>query len=124
VDVLGVTDLGARWEGVLTYHPSCHVLRGLGIDRQPRALLAAVRGAEIVELPASDDCCGFGGVFSVEHPELSAEMLKRKVGNLESSGSPTLVLADTGCRMHIAGGLHRQGKPQKVLHIAEILNSR
>jgi L-lactate dehydrogenase complex protein LldE len=124
VDVLKVTDVGARWDGKLAYHASCHLNRHLGIDRQPRALLAAVRGAEIVELPASDDCCGFGGVFSVEHPELSAEMLKRKVGNLESSGSPTLVLADTGCRMHIAGGLHRQGKPQKVLHIAEILNSR
>jgi L-lactate dehydrogenase complex protein LldE len=60
----------------------------------------------------------------VEHPELSAEMLKRKVSNLDTSGSPTLVLADTGCRMHIAGGLQRLGKPQKVVHIAEILNSR
>lgn len=124
VDILGVTDVGARWEGKLAYHASCHLNRHLGIDRQPRALLAAVRGAEIVELPASDDCCGFGGVFSVEHPELSAEMLKRKVGSLEASGSPTLVLADTGCRMHIAGGLHHQGKSQKVLHIAEILNTR
>ena len=121
VDVLKVTDVGACWDGKLAYHASCHLNRHLGIDRQPRALLAAVRRAEIVELPASDDCCGFGGVFSVEHPELSAEMLKRKIGNLEASGAPTLVLADTGCRMHIAGGLHRQGKSQQVLHIAEIL---
>jgi L-lactate dehydrogenase complex protein LldE len=124
VDVLHVTDVGARWDGKLAYHASCHLNRHLGIDRQPRALLAAVRGAEIVELPASDDCCGFGGVFSVEHPELSAEMLKRKIGNLEASAAPTLVLADTGCRMHIAGGLHRQGKSQQVLHIAEILARR
>jgi L-lactate dehydrogenase complex protein LldE len=124
VDVLGVTDVGARWDGKLAYHASCHLNRHLGVDRQPRALLAAVRGAEIVELAASDDCCGFGGVFSVEHPELSAEMLKRKISNLETSTSPTLVLADTGCRMHIAGGLHRQGKPQKVVHIAEVLDSR
>jgi len=124
VDVLKVTDVGARWDGKLAYHASCHLNRHLGIDRQPRALLAAVRGAEIVELPASDDCCGFGGVFSVEHPELSAEMLKRKIGNLEASGAPTLVLADTGCRMHIAGGLHRQGKSQQVLHIAEVLDHR
>jgi L-lactate dehydrogenase complex protein LldE len=124
VDVLGVTDVGARWDGKLAYHASCHLNRHLGIDRQPRALLAAVRDAVIVELPASDECCGFGGVFSVEHPELSAEMLKRKITNLESSGSPTLVLADTGCRMHIAGGLHRQAKPQKVVHIAEVLDSR
>jgi L-lactate dehydrogenase complex protein LldE len=124
VDVLKVTDVGARWDGKLAYHASCHLNRHLGIDHQPRALLAAVRGAEIVDLPASDDCCGFGGVFSVEHPELSAEMLKRKIGNLEASGSPTLVLADTGCRMHIAGGLHRQGKSQQVLHIAEVLDHR
>jgi L-lactate dehydrogenase complex protein LldE len=124
VDVLGVTDVGARWEGKLAYHASCHLNRHLGVDRQPRALLAAVHGAEIVELPVSDDCCGFGGVFSVEHPELSAELLKRKISNLETSTSPTLVLADTGCRMHIAGGLHRQGKPQKVVHIAEVLDSR
>ena len=71
VDVLGVTDLGARYEGRLTYHSSCHSLRGLGVDRQPRALLAAVQGAELVELPETRDCCGFGGVFSVEHPEIS-----------------------------------------------------
>ena len=123
VDFLGVTDVGARWDGKLAYHASCHLNRHLGVDRQPRALLAAVKGAEIVELPAFDECCGFGGVFSVEHPEISAEMLKRKISNLEASGSPTLVLADTGCRMHIAGGLHRQGKPQKVIHIAEVLDS-
>lgn len=124
VDVLNITDVGAHWEGKLAYHASCHLNRHLGVDRQPRALLAAVRGAEIVELPASDECCGFGGVFSVEHPELSTEMLKRKVSNLETSGSPTLVLADAGCRMHIAGGLQRMKKPQRVVHIAEVLNSR
>jgi L-lactate dehydrogenase complex protein LldE len=124
VDVLGVTDLGARWDGLLTYHPSCHLLRGLGVDRQPRALLARVKGAQVIDLPHEEECCGFGGVFSVEHPEISAEFLKRKIVNLEASRSPTLVVADTGCRMHIAGGLHRQGKPQRVVHIAEVLNSR
>jgi len=124
VDVLGVTDVGARWNGTLTYHPSCHLSRGLGIDRQPRELLANVRGAHIVELPEAGDCCGFGGVFSVAHPELSAEFLKRKIGNLEKTEAPTLVVADTGCIMHIAGGLHKQKKPQKVVHIAEVLNQR
>ena len=124
VDLLGVTDVGARWDGTLTYHPSCHLTRGLGIERQPRALLANVQGAHIVELPEADDCCGFGGIFSVAHPELSAEFLKRKIGNLEKSESPTLVVADTGCIMHIAGGLHRQKKPQKVVHIAEVLNNQ
>jgi L-lactate dehydrogenase complex protein LldE len=121
VDVRGVTDLGAHWEGKLTYHPSCHLLRGLGVDRQPRFLLASVKDAEIVELPECEDCCGFGGVFSVEHPELSAEFLKRKITNLEKTEAPILVVADTGCLMHIQGGLVRQGKSQRVMHIAEIL---
>jgi L-lactate dehydrogenase complex protein LldE len=91
------------------------------VDRQPRLLLAHVKDAEIVDLPEREDCCGFGGVFSVEHPELSAEFLKRKIANLEKTEAPTLVVADTGCRMHIAGGLKRQGKPQRVVHLAEIL---
>lgn len=124
VDVLGVHDVGARWDGVLTYHPSCHLLRGLGIDRQPRTLLSHVQGATLVALPEAEDCCGFGGIFSVTHPELSAEFLKRKMSNLEKSGAPTLVVADTGCLMHIAGGLHRQRKPQRVIHIAEVLLGR
>jgi len=121
VDVRGLIDLDACWLGRLTYHPSCHLLRGLGVDRQPRALLAAVKDAEIVELPEREDCCGFGGVFSLEHPELSAEFLKRKIANLEKAEAPTLVVADTGCLMHIQGGLHRQGKSQRVVHIAEVL---
>jgi L-lactate dehydrogenase complex protein LldE len=124
VDVRGVTDLGARWPGKLTYHASCHLLRGLGVDRQPRQLLAGVQDAELVDLPDFNDCCGFGGVFSVEHPELSAEFLKRKITNLEITSSPTLVVCDTGCLMHIQGGLHRQGKSQRIVHIAEVLDSR
>jgi L-lactate dehydrogenase complex protein LldE len=124
VDRLGVSDLGARWDGTLTYHSSCHTLRGMHIDRQPRALLASVKGARLVELPEADSCCGFGGIFSVEHPELSAEWLKRKISNLERTQSPTLVVTEAGCLMHLAGGLHRQKKTQKVLHIAEILNHR
>ncbi|HSG44885.1 MAG TPA: (Fe-S)-binding protein [Anaerolineales bacterium] len=124
VDKLGVTDLGAHWDGVLTYHPSCHTLRGMNIDRQPHALLTNVRGATIVELPEADDCCGFGGIFSMEHPELSAEWLKRKIGNLEKTKSPSLVVTESGCLMHIAGGLHRQKKSQRVIHIAEVLNNR
>lgn len=124
VDVRAVTDLGATWNGKLTYHPSCHLLRSLGVDRQPRLLLAQVRGAEIIELPEQEDCCGFGGVFSVEHPELSAEFLHRKISNLEKTGAPTLVVADSGCLMHIQGGLERQGKSQHVIHIAEVLDNQ
>lgn len=124
VDKLGVTDVGARWDGILAYHPSCHALRAMKIDRQPRALLANVKGAQVVDLPGAEDCCGFGGIFSMEHPELSAELLKRKISNLDSSQAPTLVVIEAGCQMHIAGGLHRQKKSQNVMHIAEILNSQ
>ena len=124
VDKLGVTDVGARWDGTLTYHPSCHLSRGLGVDRQPRALLAAVQGAQIAELPHADECCGFGGIFSVTHPEVSKEMLLYKIGNLEKSGAPTLVVPDAGCLMHITGGLHRMRKGQRAVHLAEVLNSR
>jgi L-lactate dehydrogenase complex protein LldE len=123
VDKLGVTNLGAKWDGMLTYHSSCHTLRGIQVDRQPRALLASIKGATLVELPHADECCGFGGIMSVEHPELSAEWLKRKINNLEITQSPTLVVTDAGCLMHIAGGLHRQRKTQRVMHIAEILNN-
>lgn len=124
VDKLNVTDVGATWNGTLTYHPSCHTLRGINVDKQPRALLANIHGAILVDLPNAEECCGFGGVMSVEHPELSAEWLKRKISNLEASQSPTLVVTDAGCLMHIAGGLNRQKKSQRVMHIAEVLNSR
>jgi len=124
VDRLGVTDVGASWDGMLTYHPSCHTLRGIQVDRQPRLLLQHVRGTTLVELPNAHECCGFGGVMSAEHPELSAEWLKRKISNLEATQAPSLVVTDAGCLMHILGGLHRQGKPQRVVHIAEVLNHR
>lgn len=121
VDVLGVTDLGASYQGKLTYHSSCHLLRELGVDRQPKTLLANVYGAELVELPGSQECCGFGGVFSMEHPEISAEMLKRKMENIDSSQAPLVVACDAGCITNINGGLKRSGRTQRAVHIAEIL---
>jgi L-lactate dehydrogenase complex protein LldE len=121
VDVLGVTDLRARYPGKITYHSSCHLLRELGVDRQPRALLANVHGAELVELPGSQECCGFGGVFSLEHPEISTELLKRKLANIADSQAPVVVACDAGCITNINGGLKRNGKTQRVVHIAEIL---
>lgn len=122
VDVLGVTDLGASYTGKITYHSSCHLLRELGVDRQPRALLHAVQGAQIVELPGSQECCGFGGVFSVEHPELSAAMLARKIGNIEASEAPLVVSCDAGCATNINGGLLRGEKKPRVVHIAQVLD--
>jgi len=135
VDTLGVTDLGARYPGPLTYHSSCHLLRELGVDHQPKALLGKVLEANIAEsqpsvliqnnpLPHADECCGFGGVFSVEYPHVSAAMLERKIANIESTGASSVVVCDAGCLMHINGGLHRRGKKPKVVHIAEVLASR
>jgi L-lactate dehydrogenase complex protein LldE len=122
VDVLGVTDLGARYPGKITYHSSCHLLREMGIDRQPRALLAAVQETELVELPGTQECCGFGGVFSVEHPEISAAMAARKIANIESTGAEVVVACDAGCITNINGALHRQGKPQRAVYIADLLD--
>ena len=121
VDVLGVTDLGARFSGKITYHSSCHLLRELGVDRQPRALIEAVGESDFVELYGTEDCCGFGGVFSVEHPELSEAMMARKIANIETSGAAVVVSCDAGCITNINGGLHRQKKPPRALHIAELL---
>lgn len=124
VDQLGVTDLGANFNGRLSYHSSCHLLRDLGVDRQPRALLQAVRNAELVDLPETADCCGFGGVFSVEHPEISTAMLERKIENIEASGADLVVACDGGCITNINGGMHRLGKTPRMVHIAEILARR
>ncbi len=121
VDVLGVVDVGAYWPGTLTYHPSCHLLRGLKVDRQPRLLLQYVRGAELRDLPHAEECCGFGGVFSAEMPEISREMLLRKLDNVDASGADTVVTADSGCRLHLDGGARRQNRPQRVVHLAEVL---
>jgi L-lactate dehydrogenase complex protein LldE len=123
VDVLGITDLGACYDGKITYHSSCHLLRELGVDRQPRSLLRGVRKAEFVELMETTECCGFGGVFSIEHPELSAAMLERKLANLDASGASVVVACDAGCITNINGGLRRRGKTQRAVHIAEILDS-
>jgi len=121
VDVLGVTDLGARYPGKITYHSSCHLLREMGIDRQPRALLAAVQEADLVELPGTQECCGFGGVFSVEHPEISNAMVARKVASIAATGAEAVVACDAGCITNINGALHRQHLPQRAVHIADIL---
>jgi len=123
VDVLGVSDVGARLPSKLTYHASCHLLREIGVDRQPRKLLEAVREAELVELAESTECCGFGGVFSVEHPEISTAMLQRKIDNIEASGAEWVVSCDGGCITNINGGLRRMGKAEMAVHIAQVLDT-
>lgn len=123
VDVLGITDVGAYFPGKITYHTSCHLLRDLGVDRQPKKLLASIRGSEFSELAGSQECCGFGGLFSIEHPEISAAMLQSKLDKIIENGADWVVSCDAGCQTHINGGLHRRGKPGKAIHIAQILSS-
>ena len=122
VDKLGVVDLGASCQAKIAYHPSCHLSRDLGVTKPPRQLLEAVKGARLIELPESQDCCGFGGLFSIEHPSVSKAMLDRKIQNFEKSGADLLVACDSGCLTHINGGLHRRGLQPCGLHIADILN--
>ena len=121
VDVLGVEDLGASYDGRVTYHDSCHLLHGIGVDEQPRRLLKNIRGAEFVEMPESDRCCGFGGAFSVKYPEISAAMLADKVNFIIASGADLVTGCDLGCLMNIQGMLHRKNIGIQTLHIAQLL---
>ncbi len=121
VDVLGVDDLGAHYDGKITYHDSCHLLRNLRVKDQPRRLLRNVSGADFVEMYDSDKCCGFGGSFAVKYAEISAAMVEDKVNNLIDSGADTVVGCDMGCLMNIQGMLSRKGSDIKVMHVAQIL---
>jgi len=121
VDVLGVTNVESPFKGKVTYHDSCHLLRGLGESRAPRALLKGVKGCEVVELPGSDECCGFGGSFSVRLPEVSTAILDKKLANAESTGVDCLVACDAGCLMQMGGGLSRRGSRLRAMHLAQVL---
>ncbi|MET7274407.1 (Fe-S)-binding protein [Streptomyces flaveolus] len=123
VDVLGVTDVGAYYPHTVTYHPSCHGLRMLGLGDRPRRLLQAVKGLELIELPGAEECCGFGGTFAVKNADVSEAMGADKVRNAESTGAEVLCGADNSCLMHIGGMLRRRDAPQRALHLAEILAS-
>ncbi|MFI8265478.1 MULTISPECIES: (Fe-S)-binding protein [unclassified Streptomyces] len=123
VDVLGVSDVGAYFPHTVTYHPSCHGARGLGLGDRPRRLLAAVRGLELVELPGAEECCGFGGTFAVKNPDVSAAMGTDKIGNAVGTGAEVLCGADNSCLAHLDGILRRGGEPMRALHLAEILAS-
>lgn len=124
VNVLGVTDVGAVSDGCLTYHASCHGLRGLGIRQEPHQLLQNVQGCRQKELPDAEACCGFGGLFAIKMGDISGAILQRKLDNIEATGADTVAGADVSCLMHIAGGLHRRGSRVKVKHLAEVLNER
>lgn len=123
-DVLKIEDTGAEYHGKATYHTSCHMTRLLGVTEAPFKLLKNVKGLELIDLPNRHDCCGFGGTFSVKMPSISTQMVQEKVQHIEETEAEVLIGADGGCLMNINGSITRQGKTIKVVHIAEILNSR
>ncbi len=123
VDVLGVTEVGATFPGKVTYHACCHLLRELHIDAQPRALLAGIAEAEIVPMTGSDECCGFGGLFSIKNAEISTAMGRRKTLRCLDSGADVVALCDVSCMTHINGLLSRQAQRVRAVHIAQLLTN-
>jgi L-lactate dehydrogenase complex protein LldE len=123
-DVAKVDDLGARYEATVTYHDSCHALRELKIKDGPRRLLAKVKGLTLREMDAAEECCGFGGTFSVKFPEVSGAMARTKIDSILRTEASTVVSIDSSCLMQLEGVIRRAGLPIRTMHLAEILASR
>jgi L-lactate dehydrogenase complex protein LldE len=123
VHKLGVTDVGAYYPHRVTYHPTCHSLRGLRVGDAPLRLLQAVRGLELASLPEADECCGFGGTFAIKNADTSAAMLTDKVRCVLDTRAEVCAALDNSCLIHIGGGLHRQRSGVDAVHLAEILAS-
>jgi len=121
LDVLGVTDVGAHFPHTVTYHPTCHSLRMLGVGDRPTRLLKAVRGLTLVDLPEATECCGFGGTFAVKNADTSVAMGNDKVRNVLATGAEVLVAGDRSCLMHVGGLLSRQQVGIRVMHLADVL---
>jgi len=123
VDELGTTDVGAYYPHRVTYHPTCHSLRMLGVGDRPLQLLRAVRGVDLVELPEAEECCGFGGTFALKNAEVSTAMLTDKVRHVLATRAEVCSAGDNSCLMHIGGALTRQRAGVRTVHLAEILAS-
>jgi L-lactate dehydrogenase complex protein LldE len=123
VDVLKVTDVGAYYPHRVTYHPTCHSLRMLRVGDKPLRLLRQVAGIDLVELPGAEECCGFGGTFSIKNADTSSAMLADKVRNVVGTGADRCTAGDASCLMNIGGGLSRQDTGVRTIHLAEILAS-
>lgn len=121
VNVLGVEQLDGSFPHAVTFHPSCHGARLLGVRQEPLALLRAVPGLTLRPLPCADDCCGFGGTFAVKLPELSAAIADEKLRHVSETGAPYLVGTDVGCLMHLSGRMQRRGVKVEALHIAQLV---
>jgi L-lactate dehydrogenase complex protein LldE len=124
VDKLGVTDVEAFYPHTVTLHPSCHSLRSLCVGDKPERLLQKVRGLSLIDLPNREECCGFGGLFAIKNPDVSAAMSSDKLKCVLDTQAEVVTALDTSCLMQIAGTLSRQGLGVKCVHIAEILASR
>lgn len=124
LEVAKVEDVGARFDGAVTYHDSCHALRELRIKDGPRRLLAKVQGLELREMEAAEQCCGFGGTFSVKFPEVSGAMARTKIDSIRKTGAGTVVSIDSSCLMQLQGVIARAGLPIRTMHLAEVLASR
>jgi L-lactate dehydrogenase complex protein LldE len=118
-----LSDVGAYYPHRVTYHPTCHSLRVLHVGEAPLTLLRSVRGIDLVELPAADECCGFGGTFALKNADVSRSMLADKVRHVLETGAEVCASADNSCLMHIGGALHRERTGVRTLHLAEILAS-
>ena len=121
VFVLKVESMGASFGARATYHDSCHLLRELGIQEPPRKLLNSVAGLDLQEMENSEQCCGFGGTFSVKFAEVSSEMGRKKLQAIEQTGAQYVIAADASCLMHLEGLINRQKSQLKTMHIAEVL---
>ena len=124
VNVLDTTDVGAEYNGIVTYHDSCHMLRELRVKDAPRELIKSVKGAKLKEMELHDACCGFGGTFSIKYPHVSVSMLDEKIESIINSEADAVISADMGCLMNIQGALTRRNIPIKVMHIAQLLAQR
>jgi L-lactate dehydrogenase complex protein LldE len=123
-EVAKVEDVGARFDGIVTYHDSCHALRELGIKDGPRRLLAQVKGLTLREMETAEECCGFGGTFSVKFPEVSGGMARTKIDSIVKTGASTVVSIDSSCLMQLQGVMARAGLNIQTLHLAEVLAAR
>jgi len=115
---------GASLHEKVTFHPSCHLLRGLGVKDAGQKLLAEVEGAEVTPLPAAEECCGFGGLFSIKHGDISSAILDNKLAAVRATGASTVVGCDMSCLMHMQGGLTRDGSRVRCRHLAEVMAAR
>ena len=127
VDVLGQTHPSARSGGEpplrVTYHEGCHLRRELGALTQPRKLIGSLPGVALTEMEHPDECCGFGGTFSVKFTDISGAMLSDKLDRIEATGADAVVACDSSCLMQIEGGLRKRGSAVRTLHLAELLDS-